>query len=198
MQILGPVILQQTNIYRPYLKQLATLFETMDLEYKLTTEGYGFECKDCRANCCLTRFYHHTLLEYLYLMMGHRDLEKKRRAEIKLRAREVCAETDTANAENLPVLRMCPLNFDGRCILYNHRPMICRLHGIPHQIDHPAKGIRHGPGCEEFTRLCGKKEYITFDRTPFYFAIAELEKDLRHEMHATQKIKLTIAQMIIA
>ena len=57
MQIPGPVIQQKAKIYRPYLKQLATLFETMDLEYKLTTEGYGFECKGCRANCCLTSFY---------------------------------------------------------------------------------------------------------------------------------------------
>ncbi len=93
MQILGPVIQQQAIIYLPYLMQLATLFETMDPEYKLTTEGYGFECKGCRDNCCLTRFYHHTLLEYLYLMMGYRGLEKNRQVKIKLRAREVCAET---------------------------------------------------------------------------------------------------------
>ncbi len=198
MQILSPVIQQQTKIYLPYLKQLATLFETMDLEYKLTAEASGFECKGCRDNCCLTRFYHHTLLEYLYLMMGYHDLKKKRQVEIKLRARDICAEMDTTGQENPPALRMCPLNFSGRCILYNHRPMICRLHGIPHQLDHPAKGIRHGPGCEEFTRLWGEKKYMPFDRTPFYFAIAELEKGLRQEMNATQKIKMTIAQMIIA
>jgi len=198
MQILNPSIQQQAKIYRPYLKQLATFFETMDLEYKLAAEAYGFECKGCRDNCCLTRFYHHTLLEYLYLMMGYRDLEKKRRSEIRLRAREICAETEMTGQENSPGLRMCPLNFDARCILYDHRPMICRLHGIPHQLDHPAKGIRYGPGCEEFTHLCGKKEYVPLNRTPFYFGIAELEKGLRQEMNATQKIKLTIAQMIVA
>jgi len=198
MQTLGPIIRQQAEIYLPYLKQLATLFETMDREYKLTTGTYGFECDGCRDNCCLTRFYHHTLLEYLYLMMGYGGLEKKQQVKIKLRAREVCAQKETTGPETSPALRMCPLNFEGRCILYDHRPMICRLHGIPHHLDHPAKGIRHGPGCDEFTRLCGKKEYVPFDRTPFYFGIAELEKGLRKEMHATQKIKLTVAQMIIA
>ena len=198
MQILSPVTKQQTKIYRPYLKQLATLFDTMDREYQLTAQAYGFECKGCRDNCCLTRFYHHTLLEYLYLMKGYRGLEKKRQVKIRSRAREVCAQTGTADQYNSPALRMCPLNFEDRCILYNHRPMICRLHGIPHQLYHPAKGLRHGPGCDEFAHLCGKKEYVPFDRTPFYSGIAELEKDLRKEMNANQKIKLTIAQMIIA
>jgi hypothetical protein len=41
-------------------------------------------------------------------------------------------------------------------------------------------------------------EYIRFDRTPFYRQMAALEQELRKETGYTDKIKLTIAQMLVA
>ena len=95
-------------------------------------------------------------------------------------------------------LPMCPLNFDGRCILYAYRPMICRLHGIPHEFTRPDQRTLYGPGCEAFTKKYAQKGHIKFDRTPFYLAMAELEKDFKLKAGLTRKLKMTIAQMIIS
>ncbi len=43
----------------------------MDLKYKEAADYYGFDCTGCEDNCCFTRFFHHTLLEYLYIMEGY-------------------------------------------------------------------------------------------------------------------------------
>jgi hypothetical protein len=51
------------------------LFDEMDQAYTVVAGQYGFQCNGCADNCCLTRFYHHTLLEYLYLVEGLRTLE---------------------------------------------------------------------------------------------------------------------------
>jgi Fe-S-cluster containining protein len=95
---------------------------------------------------------------------------------------------------------MCPLNRDGQCVAYPYRPMICRLHGIPHELHRPGGKIIKNPGCDSFFDQCrdrGTTEYIRFDRTPFYQQMAMLEKELRQETGYAEKIKLTIAQMLV-
>jgi Fe-S-cluster containining protein len=91
------------------------------------------------------------------------------------------------------------LNHNGWCLVYTHRPMICRLHGIPHELYRPDGEILKSPGCDAFFDQCrqrGKNDYIPFDRTPFYRQMAMLEKELRLETGYHEKIKLTIAQML--
>ena len=61
--------------YLPLLNRMETLFGEMNRAYETVAGQYGFQCNGCADNCCLTRFYHHTLLEYLYLMEGLRTLE---------------------------------------------------------------------------------------------------------------------------
>ena len=76
--------------------------------------------------------------------------------------------------------------------------MICRLHGIPHQLQKPGQGIMYSPGCEAFTKQCEAKEYIKFDRTPFYVEMAKHERELREAVGFAQKFKMTVAEMLIS
>jgi hypothetical protein len=74
--------------------------------------------------------------------------------------------------------------------------MICRLHGIPHELNHPVKGRAMGPGCQEFVIQCGEKSYLPFDRTPLYRELADLEKSFRQATGLNVKMKMTIAEML--
>lgn len=185
--------------YLPLLTRLQSLFQEMDRAYAAVADQYGFRCSGCADNCCMTRFFHHTLLEYLYLMEGVQSLTPAARHAILTKA---AASDDTADAGGGDGARgrLCPLNCEGRCTLYAYRPMICRLHGIPHEIRRPGGEFVKQPGCDAFFEHCrrnGKSAYIPFDRTPFYRQMAMLEKDLRRATGYTDKIKLSIAQMLV-
>ncbi|MEJ2657978.1 MAG: hypothetical protein P8012_12420 [Desulfobacterales bacterium] len=182
--------------YVPFLGRLKTLYSAMDRRYREAADYYGFQCTGCEDNCCYTRFYHYTLLEYLFIIKGYYLLDAEKQDEVKGRALKVCRETEKADEKGESLRWMCPVNFDGRCLLYAYRPMICRLHGIPHELTSPGRGVLRASGCDRFTRTCHGKTYYKFDRTPFYAEMAALEKELRQSADGTQKIKLTVAQMI--
>ncbi|UCF95615.1 MAG: hypothetical protein JSW39_12080 [Desulfobacterales bacterium] len=179
-----------------YLDRLRRLYAEMDRTYRQAADHYGFTCTGCRDNCCRTRFYHHTYLEYLYILEGWTKLPAARRSEVKSTAAAVCRKCDEADQKGRPVRRMCPLNSDGLCVLYAFRPMICRLHGIPHELRKPGRDVQYGPGCGTFTAQFAGGEYYPFDRTSFYFGMAKLEAELQQNLGLGGKIKLTIAEMV--
>jgi hypothetical protein len=185
--------------YLSLLTRLESLFKEMDRTYAAVADQYGFRCSGCADNCCMTRFFHHTLLEYLYLMEGVRGLSPAARQAILTKA-EASESTAAAGGGDGTRRSMCPLNCEGRCSLYPYRPMICRLHGIPHELHRAGGGTVKQPGCDAFFEHCrrnGKYDYIPFDRTPFYRQMAMLEKDLRLATGYADKIKLSIAQMLV-
>jgi len=187
--------------YLPQLKRLETLFGQMDHAYTAVASQYGFQCNGCADNCCLTRFYHHTLLEYLYLVEGLRSLESDVRHAIIEKALMVSAKMDDADRHGKTLRIMCPLNRNDRCTLYPYRPMVCRLHGIPHELRRSGGNPIKTPGCEAFFNQCrqhGQTDYIRFDRTPFYRQMAALEQELRRKTGFSDKIKLTIAHMLVS
>ncbi|MCD6185012.1 MAG: hypothetical protein J7K84_04375, partial [Deltaproteobacteria bacterium] len=177
--------------------RLEEIYAHMDEKYNKAAEYYGFTCTGCLDNCCLTRFYHHTLLEYFYIKKGFSNLNADIRSDGKTKALAVIELTAEADKNKETARVMCPLNLDGLCLIYPFRPMICRLHGISHELNIPGRGINRGPGCDDFMKLCNSKEYYKFDRTPFYIKMAALEKDLKETAGITKKIKMTIAEMII-
>ena len=185
----------------PLLKRLETLFGEMDRSYTAVAGQYGFQCNGCADNCCMTRFYHHTLLEYLYLLEGLRTLESDVRHTIYEKALTASAGMDNADRRGEARRIMCPLNRNDRCTLYPYRPMICRLHGIPHELQRPGGSPIRNPGCDAFFKQCrqrGQRDYTRFDRTPFYLQMAALEQELRRTTGYSEKIKLTIAQMLVS
>ncbi|CAB5129044.1 hypothetical protein D3OALGA1CA_3110 [Olavius algarvensis associated proteobacterium Delta 3] len=182
---------------RPFLSELEPLFDAMDREYERVAGRYGFTCTGCADNCCQTRFYHHTLLEFTYLSKGFRSLSETERGQITARAGEVVKQSEAADAWGDTIRLWCPLNDAGKCVLYPYRPMICRLHGIPHELRRPAQPPRVGPGCDDFHGQCGQGAYIRFDRTPFYARMAALERQLRQAVGCSDRLKLTVAEMIL-
>jgi Fe-S-cluster containining protein len=181
-----------------FLERLQKIFAAMDQEYKRATEQYQFQCDGCTDNCCLTRFYHHTYLEYYYLHQGFKKLDPRKRSEVLLKAKEVCRDTARADEKEMPVRVMCPLNADSLCDLYPYRPMICRLHGIPHELRKPGQNVIHGPGCGTFDERCAGNRYYRFDRTPYYKEMARLENEFKQALGLDGRIRMTVAEMIVS
>ncbi len=173
------------------------LFEQMDRAYDVVAQASGFVCNGCTDNCCMTRFYHHTLLEVLYLKEGLASLPQEALAKVTAQAESVVAQAAELERGDQPVRIMCPLNEADRCILYAHRPMICRLHGLAHLLRRPDGQIQTGPGCDDFYSQCGLSSEGLLDRTPLYVAMAQLERQLKAALGVEQKIKMTIAEIIL-
>jgi len=182
----------------PYLAELTKIFAEIDLKYNEAAKYYGFNCNSCQDNCCKTKFYHHTFIEFFYIQKGFENLKSGEKIEIKVRALLNLKEYAEAEKKNKKIQVMCPFNSKGMCVIYFFRPLICRLHGISHELVQPYHNIVYGQGCECFISKCGEKKYYKFDRTPFYLKISQLEKGLKNQLGFTQKFKMTLSQMIAA
>ncbi len=185
------------SITAPHINKLKHIYTEMDREYQAAAKHYALTCSGCMDNCCYTRFYHHTLAELLCLAEGLMTLERKVREEIESRAQDVCEKTEALDRQGKPVRLLCPLNVEERCVLYNYRPMICRLHGVPNELSRPGQGVIYSPGCETGTSLFEEKGYYQFDRTPLYIEMVKAEKGLREVSGYQEKMKMTVAEMIL-
>ncbi len=183
--------------YSSFIDRLASLFETMDQKYGEATNHYDFHCAGCDDNCCKTRFFHHTYLEFFYIGKGFSTLELEKQGNVLKKAAEVYKKTREAESRGEKARILCPLNSGGSCLLYAYRPMICRLHGISHELHIPNRMPIHAPGCEAFTRQTLKKSYLRFDRTPFYAEMSKLEAELKNEMGSSRKLKMSVAEMLV-
>ncbi len=180
-----------------WLTPIAQIFERMDAAYDKVSEAYGFHCRGCADNCCLTRFHHHTLAETLYLKRGFEGLSDDLKVELKDKARDVVEKTRKADEKGETPRIMCPLNHEGLCMLYVYRPMICRLHGLAHELIKPGQSPVLSEGCGLFTEKTRSMDYIPFDRTPFYVDMALLEQNLRKVSGFTDRLKHTVAEIIL-
>jgi Fe-S-cluster containining protein len=192
------VVLWHSNVLTPMLYRLSGLYAAMDRQYEEATRHYGFQCDGCRENCCQTRFYHHTIIEYFYLMKGVDQLSPETREAVLFSAAKVVNETRMADQSGQKLRLMCPLNREQLCMVYPFRPMICRLHGISHELHRNGGTILRGEGCQQFDDQTYGKSYFRYDRTPFYGQMALLEKDVRRAIGFTRKLKMTIAEMLTA
>jgi hypothetical protein len=95
---------------------------------------------------------------------------------------------------------MCPLNEDGLCILYEHRMMICRLHGVPNRVRMPNGETQHFPGCFKSRELtAGLASPPSLDRTNFYRRLADIEQGfLGSKIRTLPRVRLTLAELILA
>ncbi|WP_459921850.1 hypothetical protein [Desulfatiferula olefinivorans] len=181
----------------PWLERIEALFVRMDAAYDRVAEAYGFQCRGCEDNCCFSRFYHHTLLEYLFLHHGLGTLAPSRREDILARAKTTAARMAGDDRDGVLRKRLCPLNDNERCLLYAYRPMVCRLHGLSHELCKPGGEPVRSPGCDLFVRQTRAVPYIPFDRTPLYMEMARLERDLRRASGFSGRMNHTIAEMLL-
>ncbi len=179
---------------KPFSK-LIQLYRNMDDQWDSVAKAYTFECNGCKDNCCTSLFYHHTHVEKAFLLHGFKQLPSKKQKMILVLAKAYCDKTFANGNVSQSLKILCPANEDGRCLLYAFRPMICRLHGLPHELNRPGFETIKGPGCA--AGLFDKKDYVPFDRTPFYQQMAQIEMTFRQSNNLTQKIKLTIAHILL-
>ncbi len=168
----------------------------MDEAYDKVQRHYGFSCEGCTDNCCTQRFYHHTLSEYYYLLEGLKQAEPELVRQILRKARVVVEtyQKELEAGEIFPL--MCPINFDGLCRIYEHRPMICRMHGMPHRFKRPDGREERGGGCIPFSEANPKIDW-TVDRTKPYTALAKLEGDVRKRSFNNTRVNMTTAEMLV-
>jgi hypothetical protein len=187
----------------PLLYRLARIYQEMESEYTQVAGQLGFSCAGCPDNCCDSYFEHHTYSEWSYLWLGFRQLAQDDQQEILKRAnayQQSCAEA--LGREERPQV-MCPLNRQGLCILYQHRLMVCRTHGVPAAMTRPDGRKLEFPGCFRCQELVkaryqSEENIPRMERTPLLRQLALLENELMEgRRHLYPKIRLTIAQMLL-
>jgi hypothetical protein len=179
------------------LRRLGELYARMDAAYEKSSAELGLDCTGCANNCCGGFFEHHTHIEWLYMLAGVAELPQDRREAVLARAAAYVEQAKALATEGRRPEILCPLNEDGRCGLYDHRLMICRLHGVPN-ILHSPRGIQEFPGCHRArVRVAAGTPAAPMDRTPFYRDLAALELALLGaKARSTPRVNLTIAQML--
>jgi hypothetical protein len=180
-------------------EKITAIYSHMDTAYREAASSYGFTCSGCDHNCCEERFFHYAVAEHLYLAAGISSLIEDTKKEITARAEEVIQIYGIHDLKGIIKRVMCPLNFAGLCILYDYRPMICRLHGISHTLKKPGFPEQQGPGCHTFDEdiESKNKKFTTFDRTVFYAEMAAVEIKLRKLLKFGGRYKKTVAGMIL-
>jgi hypothetical protein len=184
---------------RALFSRLSALYRRMDEAYDTVATPLGFSCDGCATNCCISHFQHHTRAEWLYLFEGLAALPDDRRQDYLTRAAQaVDATRQTLSRGEIPRV-MCPVNDDGRCGLYAHRLMICRLHGVPHVLIGPG-GVREFPGCVRCESLRAAFSGAgLMDRTALYRELAAIEMALLGKKWGRlPKVDLTLAEMLVA
>lgn len=180
-----------TGVFR----RLEALYARMQQAYDSTVGHTGFSCQGCDNNCCTSYFQHHTYVEWSFLFKGLDALPADKREQYMLRARDYVRQAQETLARGERPSAMCPLNDDGLCGLYRHRLMICRLHGVPHQLAGRMGQVNDFPGCFRFPK---DNETTPLDRTPLYRDLAKLEMDfLGARLAQLPKVNLTLAEMMV-
>ncbi len=184
-------------------KEISEIYQAMQEGYEQVAEDIGLSCQDCPDNCCDSYFLHHTYSEWAYLWEGLRQLDSETLDRITERAKEyVRQSTDVLATGDRPQL-MCPLNEDGLCGLYQHRMLVCRMHGIPATLTRPDGQSMRFPGCFRCQEIVSDKyeqetEAPAMDRTLLFRRLAALESRLMGERrHLYPRVKKTIADMIV-
>ncbi len=184
---------------RVVFHKLQKLYSDMQASYDQVASELDFTCKGCPDNCCNSFFRHHTRVEWAYFWKGLLQCHSEIRLEIIRRAEAYVQQMHANPSLDRDPLIMCPVNFDGWCVLYQHRLMICRLHGVPSTHTAPGGRSRAFPGC---FRCREKTENLTqvptLDRTRFYHQLAWLEQSyVGPRIVKMDKVNLTLAEMIV-
>lgn len=180
-------------------RKLAALYGRMGQTYAAAAESVGLSCAGCPDNCCTSFFQHHTYVEWAYLWKGLEALPGDRRQDYETRAAIYVREAQNALSLGQRPQLMCPLNDDGLCGLYEHRLMICRLHGVPTVSVRPDGARQEFPGCFKAQELCaGRADVAVLDRTALYRDLARLEMEfLGSRLRQLPRVDLTLAEMIV-
>ncbi len=185
-------------------REIAEIYQAMQEDYDTVAQQVTLTCQGCSDNCCDSYFLHHTYCEWAYLWQGIRHLDDESLDRIMARAEEYVRESKKILANKERPQLVCPLLDDkGLCSLYQHRMLICRMHGIPATLTRPDGQHLRFPGCFRCQEIVAEKyEHETqapaMDRTILFRRLAALESRLMGEKrHIYPRVKKTIADMIV-
>jgi len=195
--------MKELQLPQEKVRILEEIYEELERLYADVAARICFSCDKCPDNCCDSYFQHHTYLEWAYMYMGVKELPKKKKKEIVVRAAEYIAQCHKVLAEGGRPQVMCPLNENGRCVLYKHRMLVCRTHGVPATITRPDGQSMHFPGCFRCQEKVKKKfmhesKAPRVERTPFLQRLAKLENELLYNRRNDYpRVNKTIAEMLV-
>ena len=179
------------------LAALATLYADMEEAYQQVTTLLDFSCRGCPDNCCDSYFQHHTYIEWAYLQQGFKALPLDRQAAYQERSKAALIQYQQALARDERPQVMCPVNDDGRCGLYHHRLLICRLHGVPASLTSPNGHQRQFPGCFRCQELTADQTNLpTMERTLFFKTMVRLEQEFLRG-RPLPRVRMTLAEMLL-
>lgn len=186
----------------PLVRELEEIYRQLQLEYERVAGELGFSCTGCPDNCCDSFFLHHTYAEWAYLWIGFRQLDPVRQDELKSRSQTWIAQCEKARLNGERPQVMCPLNENGLCVLYHHRLLVCRTHGVPASMTRPDGQTLRFPGCFRCQQLVDGRSQAGpvpwVERTPLLRQLALLESRLlENKRHLMPKVRLTIAEMLV-
>jgi len=184
-------------------REISEIYQTMQEGYDTIAAEITLACSDCSDNCCDSWFQHHTYSEWAFLWEGLSRLEKSVLERIRERAKEyIRISSDELASRRRPQV-MCPLNEDGLCILYQHRMLVCRMHGIPATMTRPDGQSMRFPGCFRCQEIVAGKypdenAAPAMDRTPLFRRLVAVESQLMGpQHHLYPRVRKTIAEMIV-
>ncbi|MDF1613959.1 hypothetical protein [Desulfurivibrio dismutans] len=181
--------------------RIKDLYHRMEAAYDVVARQLDFSCTGCPDNCCNSYFLHHTRFEWAWLWVGLRELPAASLAVVRQRAVNYRQQAQEELAADRRPEIMCPLNEEGRCLLYEHRLMICRLHGVPSSLTFPDGRVQKFPGCFRCQELVADRDKVpTVERASLFRELAQLEQELlaAHGLSALARarVKKSIAEMI--
>lgn len=162
------------------IPRLAELYRNIDSTYEAVVGEVGFSCGGCDGvKCCTVDLSLHTLIEMLYLRRGLNALGTSRQQNILQRCRQIVRDKRDDPYGSAYRSAVCALNFEGLCSLYEYRPMICRLAGVPHTIARPNGTTVESGGCVRYENdVLPRYPGPRIDRTQFYREMASIEMEI--------------------
>ena len=182
--------------------ELAEIYAKLEEDYRRVAGQIPLSCEGCPDNCCDSWFFHHTYCEWTWLWQGLRQLEAEVLARIVHRAEDYLRQSQAQLAAGQRPQLMCPLNENGLCGLYEHRLLVCRMHGVPAVLTRPDGQCLRFPGCfrcQDIVRgqYASENAVPTMDRTQLFTRLADVEtRLLGGSRQRFPKVKKTIAEMI--
>jgi len=188
---------QMTLDLMPFFEQYKAIANLSQSTFDRVAASHA-DCVRCDVGCddCCHALFDLTLVEALYIndkfsrMFGEEDrsrlIEKANRADRQTyRIKKVAYRQSKAGEDEARILPgiaaervRCPLLSDAhRCELYAHRPITCRLYGIPTAID----GVGHTCGKSGFSK---GQSYPTANLDPIHRRLRGISSDLALSMES--------------
>jgi len=173
------------------IKKYAQFLEQAKTVYSEAASKHGVGCKQGCHECCSVGFFDITLLDAIYLRSALKQVSAPVRKRVLAKANEQLdiLEKKRAFSRKDPLLKTlpaidsisrrsakmsCPALANGVCLIYDHRPHICRIFGPT--IRGPRRAVQL-EGCGLFTKDIPEADFPIF-------AHYEEERQLQKAMFA--------------